>query len=86
MITAISVAGLHAIATSSDAVSAPSSATQPRCAGALRVTSVDPLPLNQSEVQGTSGIIDDSAQEDTASVVDLSKCYRLGQMKFIYTY
>ena len=54
--------------------------------GTQSVTSVDPLPLNQSEVMGTSGIVDDSAQEDTASVVDLSKCYRLGQMKFIYTY
>ena len=36
------------------------------------VTSADPLPVSQSEVQGTSGIVKDSAQEDTASVVDLS--------------
>ena len=50
------------------------------------LTSADPLPVKQSEVQGTSGIIEDSAQEDTASVVDLSKCYRLGQMKSVYTH
>ena len=35
-------------------------------------TSAGPLPVAQHGVQGTSELIEDSAQEDTASVVDLS--------------